>query len=88
MPRLAIEHRESLPTGTPYFKQESKMATQLSELNQKHYHLKNLFKELFSLADQACDKLHGYNEYESERIMQDINELIEEASNNGFIELL
>lgn len=64
------------------------MSTPLSELSQKHYHLKTLFKDLFELADQACDKLGGYNEYESERIMQDINELIEEASNNGFIELL
>lgn len=64
------------------------MSTLLSELNQKHYHLKNLFKELFELADQACDKLNGFNEYEAESIMQDINEIIEEASNNGFIELL
>lgn len=64
------------------------MATPLSELSQKHYHLKTLFKDLFELAEQACDKLDGYNEYESEKIMQDINELIEEASNNGFIELL
>lgn len=64
------------------------MSTQISELSQKHYHLKNLFSELFKLADEACDKLHGYNEYESEKLMQDINEIIEEASNNGFIELL
>ncbi|MEG1232670.1 MAG: hypothetical protein RIQ74_1134 [Pseudomonadota bacterium] len=64
------------------------MSTPLSEISQKHYHLKNLFKDLFELADQACEKLHGYNEYESEKLMQDINEIIEEASNNGFIELL
>lgn len=64
------------------------MSTPLSELNQKHYHLKNLFKDLFELADQACDKLNGFNEHEAESIMQDINEIIVEASNNGFIELL
>ena len=64
------------------------MSTPLSDLSQKHYHLKNLFKDLFELADQACDKLDGYNRYEAERIMEDINELIDEASNNGFIELL
>jgi len=62
--------------------------TPLSELSQKHYHLKNLFKDLFELADQACDRLQSYNEYEAEKLTQDINELIEEASNNGFIELL
>lgn len=62
--------------------------TPLSELSQKHYHLKSLFKDLFELADQACSGLQSYNEYEAEKLTQDINELIEEASNNGFIELL
>lgn len=64
------------------------MSTPLSELNQKHYHLKNLFKDLHIIADQACDELRQYDENAAQTIIEDINEIIEEASNNGFIELL
>lgn len=62
--------------------------TPLSEVNQKLYHLKNLFKDLHTIADGACDELRQHNPDAAQTIIEDINEIIEEASNNGFIELL
>lgn len=60
--------------------------TPLSELSQKHYHLKNLFKDLSILANQAIGELDEYDEDSADTILDDINEILEEAKNNGFIE--
>ena len=64
------------------------MTTELSELNQKMYHLKSLFKDLHIIADQAHDELRQHDSDAAQTIIDDINGIIEEAANNGFIELL
>ena len=64
------------------------MATELSELNQKMYHLKTLFKDLHIIADQVYAELKQHDNDAAQTIIDDINEIIEEAANNGFIELL
>lgn len=62
------------------------MSTPTSELSQKYYHLKNLFKELAIHANTAIEELDGYDNDAAESIAEDIDCLLDEAKANGFID--
>lgn len=60
--------------------------SEIRELMQKYYHLRNLFDNLRVYAEQAIEELDGFDNDVAESIRDDVDCLIEEARANGFIE--
>lgn len=60
--------------------------SEIRELMQKHYHLRNLFDNLRVYVEQAIEELGGFDNDAAESIRDDVDCLIDEARANGFIE--